>query len=180
MENARPDSTQWPLSIPTRNGARRTPYTSRPAALAGGPFLDRVAAPPFAPATPAVPTRHGDPRTQPHPARLGQPQPGLTRPGPAPGQVRPGGARHASGEWPAVPGPRTPVAPPNARRRKARRADASKWNWLLWIPILLPLSPAIYNRADPTLFGVPFFYWAQLAFAFVATGVMVFVHRKVK
>jgi hypothetical protein len=160
MVNARPEPTQWPLSITTPNRVRRTPYTPRPATVGGAPYLDRVATPPPVAAPPA-PTRHGDPRTQPHP-----------------------GARHSGGEWGTGVAPRPPAAPPAApaqsRRRRPRRADASAWHWLLWIPILLPLMPAVYNRTDPTLFGVPFFYWAQLSFAFLASGVIAFVHRKVK
>ena len=34
---------------------------------------------------------------------------------------------------------------------------------LLFAPCLLALWAPLYNRVDPQLFGVPFFYWAQLA-----------------
>ena len=64
--------------------------------------------------------------------------------------------------------------------RRARREDASRWHWLLLVPIGLPLMPGLYNRIDPTLFGIPFFYWCQLGFAFLASAVIAFVHRKVK
>ncbi|WP_307834612.1 DUF3311 domain-containing protein [Paractinoplanes lichenicola] len=47
------------------------------------------------------------------------------------------------------------------------------------MPIVLPLMPVIYNRVDPTLLGMPFFYWCQLGFAFLASGVIAFVHKKV-
>jgi len=36
-----------------------------------------------------------------------------------------------------------------------------KYFWLL-IPGLLALWAPLYNRIDPELFGVPFFYWLQL------------------
>ncbi len=48
------------------------------------------------------------------------------------------------------------------------RSDRSRWNWLLLIPIAIPLLPFLYNAADPRLGGFPLFYWAQLSF--VALG----------
>ncbi|MGI8647225.1 MAG: hypothetical protein DLM55_07020 [Acidimicrobiales bacterium] len=48
------------------------------------------------------------------------------------------------------------------------RSDRSHWNWLLLIPIVIPLLPFLYNAADPKLGGFPLFYWAQLSF--VALG----------
>ena len=62
------------------------------------------------------------------------------------------------------PGGRSPddVAP--------QRSDRSPWNWLLLVPIVVPLLVPLYNRVEPTLFGWPFFYWMQLVF--VALGVL--------
>jgi hypothetical protein len=45
------------------------------------------------------------------------------------------------------------------------RTDRSPWNWLLLIPIVLPLLTFVYNRETPELFGWPFFFWFQLLFA---------------
>lgn len=42
------------------------------------------------------------------------------------------------------------------------------WNLLLLIPFIILFTP-LYNRAEPALFGLPFFYWFQ--FALVAVGV---------
>ncbi|MGY1695382.1 MULTISPECIES: DUF3311 domain-containing protein [unclassified Geodermatophilus] len=58
-----------------------------------------------------------------------------------------------------------------------RRSDRSPWNWLLLVPIVVPLIVPLYNRVEPTLFGWPLFYWLQLAF--VALGVLttVLVYR---
>jgi hypothetical protein len=50
-----------------------------------------------------------------------------------------------------------------------RRSDRSPWNWLLIVPIVVPLLVPLYNHRDPELFGWPFFYWVQLVF--VALGV---------
>ena len=33
---------------------------------------------------------------------------------------------------------------------------------LLWIPCVIALWAPLYNMTEPTLFGVPFFYWFQL------------------
>ncbi len=60
---------------------------------------------------------------------------------------------------------------PGVRRRAEdlapRRSDKSPWNWLLLLPIALPLLVPLYNRAEPELFGWPFFYWVQLTFVLV-------------
>jgi len=71
--------------------------------------------------------------------------------------------------------------PPAASRRAAdvapRRSDKNPWNWLLLLPIVLPLLVPLYNRRDPELFGWPFFYWAQLAFVVVGVLTTTLVHR---
>ena len=36
------------------------------------------------------------------------------------------------------------------------------WNLLLLVPLISLFTP-LYNQADPRLFGMPFFYWAQLS-----------------
>jgi len=58
-----------------------------------------------------------------------------------------------------------------------RRSDRSPWNWLLLVPIVVPLLVPLYNDLEPTLFGWPRFYWLQLLF--VALGVLttVIVYR---
>ena len=51
-----------------------------------------------------------------------------------------------------------------------RRSDRSPWNWLLLVPIVVPLLVPLYNSVEPTLFGWPRFYWLQLVL--VALGVL--------
>jgi uncharacterized protein DUF3311 len=51
-----------------------------------------------------------------------------------------------------------------------RRSDRSPWNWLLVVPIVVPLLVPLYNKVEPTVFGWPLFYWLQLVF--VALGVL--------
>ena len=63
-----------------------------------------------------------------------------------------------------------PVPPPNysSVRTDSVRTDRNPWNWLLLVPIVLPLLTFIYNRETPTLFGFPFFFWFQMLFAPIA------------
>lgn len=48
-------------------------------------------------------------------------------------------------------------------RDTARRSDRSPVNWLLLVPVVLVLWPPLFNSVTPSLFGIPFFYWYQLA-----------------
>lgn len=56
--------------------------------------------------------------------------------------------------------------------------DYTPWLFLLIIPVVLPLLPMIYNKVDPTLFGIPFFYWFQLAMVFVSAGITGLVYAR--
>jgi hypothetical protein len=51
------------------------------------------------------------------------------------------------------------------------RSDRSPWNWLLLIPIVLPLLTFVYNREAPNVAGFPFFFWFQLLFPPLAVAV---------
>ena len=68
-------------------------------------------------------------------------------------------------------------APPAEAVSAAKRSDHSPWNWLLLIPIVLPLVTAIYNRDAPRLWGFPAFYWIQLLFIFVGVATTTLVYR---
>jgi hypothetical protein len=58
-----------------------------------------------------------------------------------------------------------------------RRSDRSPWNWLLLIPIVVPLLVPLYNQIEPTLFGWPRFYWLQLAYVALGVATTVLVYR---
>ncbi len=47
-----------------------------------------------------------------------------------------------------------------------------RWYLLLILPFIGTLIPQIYNRAAPALFGLPFFYWYQLAWVLVTAGLL--------
>ncbi|HEX5740134.1 MAG TPA: DUF3311 domain-containing protein [Pilimelia sp.] len=55
--------------------------------------------------------------------------------------------------------------------------DRHPWHWLLAVPVLLPLVPAVYNRRTPELFGLPAFYWIQLVYIAVGVAVTAAVYR---
>ncbi|HET9655530.1 MAG TPA: DUF3311 domain-containing protein [Kineosporiaceae bacterium] len=63
------------------------------------------------------------------------------------------------------------------RGRIDRRSERSPWNWLLLLPLLAVLYPPLYNRTDPWLFGMPFFYWYQLAVIPVSVVCTLLVYR---
>lgn len=69
------------------------------------------------------------------------------------------------------------TTPPTDRGAPPVRSDRSPWNWLLLIPIVVPLLVPLYNRVEPTLFGWPFFYWMQLAFVPLGVITTVVVYR---
>ncbi|MET7402208.1 DUF3311 domain-containing protein [Dactylosporangium sp. NPDC005572] len=58
----------------------------------------------------------------------------------------------------------------------ANERSNRKWYALLSVPTVAPLLVPLYNRADPTLWGVPFFYWYQLACAVLAIVVISVVY----
>jgi hypothetical protein len=43
------------------------------------------------------------------------------------------------------------------------------WYALLLLPFIATLLPQLYNFSDPPLFGLPFFYWYQLAWVVITT-----------
>jgi hypothetical protein len=49
-------------------------------------------------------------------------------------------------------------------------------NWLIAIPSVLTLLVPLYNRETPRLFGLPFFYWYQLACVLLMAIVVTFVY----
>jgi uncharacterized protein DUF3311 len=63
---------------------------------------------------------------------------------------------------------------------RVRGFQFSPWNLLLIIPLLILVTP-LFNFDGPRLFGMPFFYWFQLAFVVVGvlcTGIVYWATRK--
>ncbi|XVU29782.1 DUF3311 domain-containing protein [Actinoplanes sp. CA-054009] len=72
------------------------------------------------------------------------------------------------------------MAEPETRPGSGPRSDRSRWNWLLLIPIVVPLLTPIYNFDEPRLFGFPAFYWIQLLFILVGVAATAAVYRMTK
>ncbi|MFT3928738.1 MAG: DUF3311 domain-containing protein [Spongiibacteraceae bacterium] len=49
------------------------------------------------------------------------------------------------------------------------------WYWLLVIPYLAILWLPSYNRIEPRVFGIPFFYWYQLLWVVLSTLIIAIV-----
>jgi hypothetical protein len=60
------------------------------------------------------------------------------------------------------------------RRTVAMSGESRKrggWSWwylLFVIQFAVVLWPPLYNRIEPTLWGIPFFYWFQLLWVIVS------------
>ena len=70
--------------------------------------------------------------------------------------------------------PETPEAEP------AARSDRSPWNWLLIIPIVLPVLTFLFNHDSPRLWGFPAFYWLQFMFILVGVATTSLVYQMTK
>ncbi len=62
-------------------------------------------------------------------------------------------------------------------RRSRVDDDKTPLNWLLLVPIVICLAVPFYNRTDPVVFGMPFFYWFQLAIIPIGVTCTVIVYR---
>ncbi|XVV16175.1 DUF3311 domain-containing protein [Actinoplanes sp. CA-131856] len=72
------------------------------------------------------------------------------------------------------------MAEPETRPGSGPRDDRSPWNWLLLVPIVVPLLTFLYNRDEPRLFGFPAFYWIQLLFILLGVVATTVVYRVTK
>jgi hypothetical protein len=60
---------------------------------------------------------------------------------------------------------------------RAARTDRSPWNWLLLVPIVIPMLTFLYEDREPRLLGFPRFYWLQLAFIGLGVATTAIVYR---
>jgi Protein of unknown function (DUF3311) len=70
------------------------------------------------------------------------------------------------------------VSAPESERR--RISDARPVNLLLLVPIVLSLAVPLYNSIEPTLGGIPLFYWFQLGIIPIGVLCTVIVYRSSK
>ncbi|KIR60734.1 MULTISPECIES: DUF3311 domain-containing protein [Micromonospora] len=62
----------------------------------------------------------------------------------------------------------------------SRAKDRSPWNWLLFVPIAVPLIPVFFNADSPRVFGFPRFYWLQLAYILLGVATTTLVYQLTK
>jgi apolipoprotein N-acyltransferase len=61
---------------------------------------------------------------------------------------------------------------------RGRRLESGRgWYWLFVLPFFGTFFPWIYNTKSPELFGLPFFYWYQMAWVPISVTLTVFVYR---
>jgi hypothetical protein len=72
---------------------------------------------------------------------------------------------------PPTPSPSSSPPSPDeaATRGRASGIIRSPWNLLLLLPMLMLVVPW-FNRVNPRLGGLPFFYWYQFLFVIVGVG----------
>ena len=75
--------------------------------------------------------------------------------------------------------PAEPV-PPAQAAPAVPRSDRSPWNWLLLIPIVVPLVTPLYNYESPRVLGFPAFYWIQFLFILVGVVTTTIVYQMTK
>ncbi len=79
--------------------------------------------------------------------------------------------RHVREEDPLSPQDPPPEQPSVAAPAPTRRrSDHHPVNWLLVVPIVVPLLTLLFNNDGPRIGGFPAFYWMQ--FAFIPLGVL--------
>jgi hypothetical protein len=60
-----------------------------------------------------------------------------------------------------------------------RRGERSTWSWwylLFLVQFAAVLWPPFYNKVEPSVLGLPFFYWYQLACIVVAALITGFIY----
>jgi Protein of unknown function (DUF3311) len=75
--------------------------------------------------------------------------------------------------------PKSPLST-GGQRRRSRAGGLSRWHWLVVVAVVIPLLTPLYNRVQPRLFGLPFFYWSQIAFIGLAACVTAAVYQATK
>jgi hypothetical protein len=70
--------------------------------------------------------------------------------------------------------------PADGQHRRPQGGGRSRWHWLVVVAVVIPLLTPLYNRLQPRLFGLPFFYWSQMAFIGLAACVTAAVYQATK
>jgi Protein of unknown function (DUF3311) len=65
-------------------------------------------------------------------------------------------------------------------RSTSTSAGSSWWLLLLLIPFVALLWVPFYNRLDPALFGIPFFYWYQFVWVILTSLIILLVDSRTR
>ena len=57
-----------------------------------------------------------------------------------------------------------------------KKERASWWYLLFLVQFAVILWPPLYNKAEPAVLGIPFFYWFQLAWVIVSAAITAVVY----
>jgi hypothetical protein len=60
------------------------------------------------------------------------------------------------------------------------KARGRGWYLLFIIVFAMVLWPPFYNRIEPTLMGVPFFYWYQMLCVLVSAVITAFIYLRTR
>ena len=55
--------------------------------------------------------------------------------------------------------------------RKMSPAKRAVWYVILFIPFFVAIWVPLFNRIEPSIYGIPFFYWFQFILIVVAAAV---------
>ena len=69
--------------------------------------------------------------------------------------------------------------PQPTRRGERGGLHLSGWNLLLLLPLLMLVTPW-FNKTDPRLFGMPFFYWIQFLWVVVGVASVAIVNSRTR
>jgi Protein of unknown function (DUF3311) len=64
------------------------------------------------------------------------------------------------------------------RNPRPSRSGFSLWNLLLLVPFVALLWVPFYNSIEPSIWGIPFFYWYQFLWVFLTSVLIIWVHHK--
>lgn len=60
---------------------------------------------------------------------------------------------------------------------KISRTRRTVWYVILFIPFFVAICVPLYNRIEPSVFGIPFFYWFQFVLIIVAAIVTALAYK---
>jgi len=60
------------------------------------------------------------------------------------------------------------------------RARGRGWYLLFIIVFAMVLWPPFYNKIEPTLWGIPFFYWYQMLCVLVSAVITAFIYMRTR